>query len=144
MVMTRPTPTVPDSSVRFIDFVMYLNGTWGTSTGYDGGVSLGTIATQPLNNWTSGNWGNMVWHDCESTGSYNDYTNNSPFLPWDMSNYSSGNNCWEWTGFVSHRLYGGNVGTSSAEYVAFCSFRRAYSSIYLPFLNWDDVAIAIY
>ena len=144
MVMSRPTPTIADSSVRFIDFVMYQYGNWGPSSLYHGGVTIGTTATQPLANYTSSSWGNMEWHNAESTGDYTAYNVNYTGFPWDMSNYSSGNNAWRWTTTVPHDLYGGDVGTTSDEFIAFCTYRSAYSSTYRPYMMWDDVMICIY
>jgi hypothetical protein len=139
-VETPLAADIPDSSVRLIESECSFNNDWYWT--YDGGVCFGSSESpQPVLGW---NYSSFLWADCEDGTEYYSYTANNT-VPFDMSNYVSGNRVITWSAPGSHYLIGSDVGTSDTySFVGIGAYKYHAMSGRYPYMYIDDVSIVIY
>jgi hypothetical protein len=143
-----PHPSIPNSSVRFMDFSMLWRNV------LDGGVFIGTCSTKPGSGWTSPQ-SDFVWSSsCTDSGYYAYDGYNSNICTYFNGCPSGANNVWRDAAYsmnFKRQCVGGDCnlyGDPNDPYVGIECFRNTvpdeslqgdYSNIFL-----DEVAIVIY
>jgi hypothetical protein len=96
LAITYELPNIGDPSTKKIEFCASCDGTWDCDD--LGGVIIGSSSAlyQPMDGWDGSDF---TWAQSGTAGYFPYNWNHSDVtspLPFDMSKYTSGNNCWRW------------------------------------------------
>lgn len=146
--ITFEPPDVPNASVRRVAIVGSCSNQWLASD--MGGIVMGAVdsPTQPLGGWDGTN---LIWAQADTTTGCQPYNYNHqdavyPF-PFDMSGYTSGNNCWRFSftpppAQFTKGLMSADVGMIG-DYVALAAYNE-FNNSSPPCLYLDDLTVVVY
>jgi len=139
--LVKQTPTVPNSTVRFLDFSLYIYQMFAPQ-----GMILGTCPYAPGLNWTTTQ--DLEWASAKSTDGYWGYNTDSEDAKAQFGDVPNGTfNAWI-NGFTSDRrkLVGGDVNINANPTDPYVGIEwiklDSYAVQQYPFI--DEMAIAVY
>jgi hypothetical protein len=137
-----PIPSIPNSSVRFLDFSVY----WKNL--HDGGMFIGTCAAKPSTGWTTPQTDFDASLAAGLEGMYGYTTFDSNICAFFNGCMSTENNTWYIpSDLYTHRHVGGDAnlsGNPNHPYLGIECFRNSFTSSLASNIYLDEVAIAIY
>ena len=137
--LTKETPVVPDSSVRFLECSINFN----VNAGFEDEILFGTCSTQPSYGWASP--AQLEWSSVYSSGGYTGYNIDSPDVRTFFDNVPAGNNSWRFSSGLQAYLFGGDLnldGNPTDPYVAI-EFLHLDEPVGTT-AEIDEIAIVIY
>jgi hypothetical protein len=137
--MTKETPVIPNSSVRFVEFGGRI---WQIN--YGQGIILGTIDVQPYHNFT--NTTDFEWADAEHVSPYYGYTvNSAEIASWAGDVATDRNNSWAYPGWdTAYHVCGGDVNIDGDPSDPYVGIELYNNEPYQPYFMMDEVSIMIY